>query len=674
MVEAAAGRPLDHETVSLADDLYRDTDGNPFLAAELLRHRADPISISAGVPTSISEVIRARIASHGKDSEDALAAASVIGQEFDAVLLAEVCEQPRDELLDILDYAAVSGLLTGIPDQPGRYGFAHGLFQQTIYEALGSGRRASLHRRTAVVLEERRESRAGHVAEIAHHWVAAGHVADVRKAVDYSRMAGNSALAQLAPDRAATWFARALEICERTSSPESPEIARLLIGLGEAQRQSGDPASRETLLRAGKLAQGEADTDLQVKAALANTRGFISSAHAPDNDRIRALEDALRAVGSSNNTQRARLLATLSFERQDDVDWQEAQRLGNEARTVAREVGDPPTLLYTLSRMGLGWLPDTLEARIAISEEAMELSERLGDPVAAFFAAIQGFVAALQGLRLEQADSCLARLLKAADEVPDPTLRWMATTLRSVRTLLAGDMGEAEQLADEAFRIGTESGQPDAVGWYGGAIGAVRVQQGRLDELLPILEALAVTDSGSFEAALAFAYVETGNLETAANLLRKEHDSGFGSCPHDGRWLQVLTLWARVAYETGVQLAGEELLALLEPWEEQGVMSGVSFSGAVVLYTGLLSMLVGRPRDAEARLRRAVETHTRLEAPYLVATSEMFLGQWLVEKGTGDEDEGLHLIKHAAGIAQDHGYAAIARDTVLLRKRRHLGN
>jgi hypothetical protein len=52
----------------------------------------------------------------------------------------------------------------------------------------------------------------------------------------------------------------------------------------------------------------------------------------------------------------------------------------------------------------------------------------------------------------------------------------------------------------------------------------------------------------------------------------------------------------------------------------------------------------------------------------------MWLGQWLVEKGTGDEDEGLRLIRHAAGIARDHGYAAIVRDTVLLLKRRHLAN
>jgi class 3 adenylate cyclase/tetratricopeptide (TPR) repeat protein/transcriptional regulator with XRE-family HTH domain len=676
LVEAAAGQPLDRETVNLADALHRDTDGNPFLAGELLRHRADSSSdggMAAGLPTNLTEVIRHRVAHHGKETEDALAAAAVMGQEFDAVLLAKICEQPPDKLLDNLDYAEASGLITANRDQPGRYGFAHALFQQTIYEDLGSGRRAKLHRRTALVLEELNEAEESRVAELAHHWVAAGRVADVGKAVDCSRRAGESALAQLAPDQAATWFTRALELCDQTSSPEPSEVAGLLIGLGAAQRQGGDPAYRETLLRAGRVAQRAGETDLQVKAALANTRGFISSGHGRDDDRIRALEDALGALGSADKALRARLLATLSTEQQADVDWQRSQQLATEARAIAREVRDPSTLLYTLSHVGLGWLPDTLEARIQLSAEAMELSERMGDPVAAFFAAIQGFVASLQSLHIEQSDSYLARLVTAADEVPDPALRWVATTLRSVRTLVAGDIQGAEELADEALQIGMESGQPDAMDWYGGTMGAVRVQQGRFDELVPILESLASADPRSFQAVLAFSYVESGNLEAAADLLRKEHDSGFSSCPHDGRWLQVLTLWARVAYETGNQDAGAALLALLEQWDDQAVMSGVSFSGAVVFYTGLLSMLLGRSDDAEARLARAVEAHTRLEAPYFVAMSEMFLGQKLLEKADAEADEGLRLIRHAARIARDHGYAAISRDTVLLLKRQHHG-
>jgi hypothetical protein len=235
-------------------------------------------------------------------------------------------------------------------------------------------------------------------------------------------------------------------------------------------------------------------------------------------------------------------------------------------------------------------------------------------------------------------------------------------------------MQDAEQLADEALQIGTESGQPDVMGWYGGTVGAVRMMQGRFDELVPILEPLAAADPGTFEPSLSLAYVESGDLESAANLLRKEHDSGFRSCPHDGRWLQIVTLWARVAYEIGNQDAGAALLALLEQWEDQAVMSGPSFSGAVVLYTGLLSMLLGRSGDAEARLARAVEAHTRLEAPYFVALSEVFLGERLLDKGEADANEGVRLIRDAAGIARDHGYAAIARDTVLLLKRQHLGN
>ncbi len=59
---------------------------------------------------------------------------------------------------------------------------------------------------------------------------------------------------------------QALELQAQRGGDETAERCDLLIGLGEAQRQTGEPAYRETLLEASRLASELGDAD---RAALA---------------------------------------------------------------------------------------------------------------------------------------------------------------------------------------------------------------------------------------------------------------------------------------------------------------------------------------------------------------------------------------------------------------------
>ena len=113
------------------------------------------------------------------------------------------------------------------------------------------------------------ESRA---AELARHFVAATKSADARKAVNYSKMAGDQAFAQVAAADAVGWFAQALDLYPQLPADESLHCD-LLIGLGTAQIRTGDPAHRQTLLDAATIAQALGDRDRLVAAALANNRG-----------------------------------------------------------------------------------------------------------------------------------------------------------------------------------------------------------------------------------------------------------------------------------------------------------------------------------------------------------------------------------------------------------------
>ena len=100
--------------------------------------------------------------------------------------------------------------------------------------------------------------------------------ADTAKAIHYARRAAERALEQLAPDEAARWYRQALELHDQAPGGDRSERCDLLIGLGEAQRQVGDPEYRQTLLDAAELAEELGDTDRLCRAVLANSRGYTS--------------------------------------------------------------------------------------------------------------------------------------------------------------------------------------------------------------------------------------------------------------------------------------------------------------------------------------------------------------------------------------------------------------
>ena len=87
------------------------------------------------------------------------------------------------------------------------------------------------------------------------------------------------------------WYRQALELHDQAPGGDRSERCELLIGLGEAQRQSGNPEYRQTLLDAAALAQELSDADRLCRAVLANGRGWVTATKfgAVDSERVQAL-------------------------------------------------------------------------------------------------------------------------------------------------------------------------------------------------------------------------------------------------------------------------------------------------------------------------------------------------------------------------------------------------
>ena len=148
-------------------------------------------------------------------------------------------------------------------------------------------------------------------------------------------------------------IARRSSSTTRRPAAIAQSAASCLIGLGEAQRQIGNPEFRQTLLDAAGLAQELGDADRLCRAVLANSRGWTSQIGAVDSERVQALEAAAGAL-PDDDPRRARVLALLAVELHYAGEPARCRALAAEAIEIARAAGDPAALAHTLANAMLG--------------------------------------------------------------------------------------------------------------------------------------------------------------------------------------------------------------------------------------------------------------------------------------------------------------------------------
>ena len=152
-----------------------------------------------------------------------------------------------------------------------------------------------------------------------------------------------------------------------------------MIGLGEAQQLTGDPAYRATLLHAARIASSLGDADLAAAAALANTRGFTSLIGDLDDERVEAIERALELDDRADPGRRAQLLALQSQELLYEHDRTRRQALATEAIALARDIGDPRVRARVLQHAFHGLSgPDTVAERAEMANDMLASAQAGG--------------------------------------------------------------------------------------------------------------------------------------------------------------------------------------------------------------------------------------------------------------------------------------------------------
>ncbi len=672
---------LDGPAVQLLQTLSDQTGGNPFFLREILRGLRDAGGITRAarvrsasesssppwMTSSIRETIIARVARLGERAEHVLAAAAVAGREFDAELLARMLEVDEDELARVLDAAVDAALIDEVPAIGLRYSFVHSLIHPALYAQLGAARRRVLHRRALEALEQLLggEARRDRIGELAGHALGAVPMVELAKAVDYLRQAGQHALEQLAPQEATRWFERGLELQEAERDRAGGDSLRcdLLIGRGIAERQTGDAVFRDTLLEACAIAQRLDDSARMVRAAVANTRGFVSETGKVDTERVAMLEAALDAVGPGDSPARARLLAVLSSELTFAGDWPRRKALSDESVAIARRLGDPAAVGDVLSlRFITVWTPETLDERLAETEHGLAIAEENGDQLALLRALHWRAAAAVEAGQLPLASRLVGRQTELAQRLREPTYSWLAAYDRATQALMAGLLEEAERSAEDARVIATESGQPEAVAFYAGQLINIRFEQGRLGELEPLIAFQVQTNPGipAFRGALALARAEAGMHAEALEVLEIDAAEEFSGLPYDSNWLAGMAIYAEACALLDDRRAAAALHRLLSPWVDHVAFNSATTWGLVERHVGNLERVLGRHEQAEHALRRAADRHAAMAAPVWLARTRVDLARVLLER-RGDSEEAAQLLDQAARTAAELGCASLHR-------------
>ena len=692
IVEQASGQTLDDAGLALARAVYEETDGNPFFVREVLRHLAETGAVERrgggwttklpvdqfGIPEGVRDVVGRRFARLSDDTNHALRIAAVAGPEFEFAVVQAAGDLAEETLLAALEEAV--GARVVIEVSATRFRFAHALMRATLYESLTATRQVTLHRRTAEAIETVHASALDdYVPALAHHWAkASAPITDPAKAVDYARKAGDRALAQLAHDEAGAYYAAGLDLLDAGGAAQNdPRRVELLIGRGEAQRRASDPAYRQTLLDAARLARELGDADALARAALANTYGHVFTGIGEvDGERVEMLEAAMAVAGDDDLQRQARLLATLGLELNWEPDPRRRLALSEEALRLARSLDDANTLASVLlARDYTITGPENVAERFANTTEVLAMAERMGDPVLASRALGLRFKAAIELADVAEAERCVARNQTMVRHLGQPALTWAALHHHATLSVLHDEAG-AEVAVDAAHNAGTST--------WGAAVGtlslahrlSLRLDHGGLEEMIDLvrgaLEHLGRTRHPLIKAIYALMLAETGQIDAAAVVFDELAVTGFAQPTNNVAWLRFAADCAWLSARIGRKDSVPELRSRLEPYADQLIMVafGGGVSGNVAFYLGLLATTVGDWAEAEARFAAAEATHERIEAPTWLARTRLEWGRMLLARsGPGDREGAESLLRLTLAAARERSLPNIERDAVELLSR-----
>ena len=647
----AAGVTTDPE---LARFVHARSEGNPLYVTTLARvlaaqpgAAADPDAVAriAAGSAEVSHLVASLLSGLDQAACALLAAASVLGADFDPGLAAAVAGTSGDAA-GALSAAEARGLVTRQPDRPGSWWFTHALFRDGIYVSLSTGQRTALHAAAAAALEPLARQAAERGGEVAAHLLrAAPDQATLRQAAGWAVTAAAAATRALAFEDAVRYLTTGLTAAE-SAEVGGAERAELLIELATAEYRAGQlAASLRHAVAAADAAERDGRLDLVAAAALV-VRGI---GHPPVAVTLLGLCDRALADDGGPPAQRARLLAQRASALAELGDLEAAAAGSATAMTAAAAAGDPAAELDAIrARVAAMSAPQHRAERLRLGTRAVEVAAEAGQPLAAVLGRVWRIDAAYQLLNLDAVDAEIAQIGQLAESTRLPLARWHLLRQQASRAALAGQLAVARDRSDEARRLAFRMQDPSGAGlsyvfavWLAvlrgdaGEIPADYFDAAAAAPPIPIVRAPL--------ARALFAVGRTDEAQAVYETLRRLPAAG----DKDTRTLGALTqLMDLIIAFRDLETARATYDLVHSHVNDSGATgTGLVFlSGSAHWPLGRLAALLGRTEDALRHFAAAVTIDTRLGARPLITLTRLDWADALTARAARGDLAQAHLL------------------------------
>lgn len=670
---------------ALVSTIYAETEGNPFFIGEVVRLLASEGRLAdAGaaplrrVPESVRGVIRRRLDRLTAEDNRILSIAAIAGRVFSVHMLAEITTSDIDALLDTLD-TAVQARLVEPYDAPGQYRFAHALVQETLYDDLSTAARMRVHGEIAAAIERRYQGDlAPSYPELAYHYSRAAAVGSGEQAVEYAIRAAEQAAAGVAWETAIGYYQMALRALDTHVSATERQRCEILLALGEAQSRAGAGAGQvigagnsvettATFMEAARVARAAGLVEHFARAAHGIVGPSLSVAQG-FNEASQLMRDALESLPRSDNELYASLLAGYAAHRStlmaiDKEAWDQAtyvdlQSSADEAVAIARRLGDPATLSYTLhARAHVNFGPHRIELVQQDADEAVATALRAADPRLRVMGLFTAYQAALYRGDVDAARQTIDPLLRTVAPLKVRYFDYVGSISAAGQAYRDGRFADAERHINAALES-----------WPGGGIAtwellALRYEQNRAHEVAGAVRWIFEQGPSTrmWRVMWIRALVEIERQDEARALFDAIPEADLlRVTPH---WfLRLCALYAELCDRFGDTRRAAFVYDQLQPFAHHNVFAANSdhVCGSASHYLGILATTLGRWDDADRHFAAALEANECWRIRPAIAWTRYAWAEMLVRSGDFDRERVASLLDAALADAQPIGMTRLA--------------
>ena len=291
-----------------------------------------------------------------------------------------------------------------------------------------------------------------------------------------------------------------------------------------------------------------------------------------------------------------------------------------------------------------------------MTSEACRVADDLPDPARRFAAHSARWLNAIERGDGRGVIEHHARLEREVRLSPHATHRWQHLSHSATMLTLRGDLAGADAAAEAALALGTDTGQPDAMTQFAVQVTVIRVHQGRLHEMIPVIEQAIIDVPAlvAYRAALAYACAMRGDETSAVRHLDRATRPMGSPRRRTVRGRRPMPPGQRPAVRTGRHASAPVLRDRMSPFHAQLVVTTLTVLPGFAHLLGRLDHLSGRYDDAAAWFTKAMQIHEQLDSPLLIAYTNAAWAEMLAERDHADD--------HAQAVvkAQDALAAAVA--------------